>query len=1167
MQKILSSMMATALLLAVSAPAQTGSSLVAGAVADSTNRVIPGASVTLTNEASAEQRTAITNEIGEFVFPAVVPGAYTVRVHAAGFRVLELKGNVVLSSTRLAVGTLRLEVGSVNESVEVTAQTSMVQTDSSEKSELVDLKELQNVSIRGRDPISFLGIMPGVQKGQDPDFLGASYGSTIPAFQGLSTNTNVMMTDGVNGGDSQGGGIYAGTVNLDSIAEVRVLMGNYNAEYGRAGGAIINMITKSGGKDYHGSGWFYKRHEELNANNYFNNLNGLGKSIYRFQTLGGDVGGPVRLPKINLQDKLFFFVLFEDTRLKNPAAIERWTMPTALERQGDFSQSFNGSSLIVVKDPLTGQPFPGNIIPQSRANPYGLAEMNILPMPNYNGAGYNYLFQERFVNQPRQSFSSRVDYHPTDKDTVSVTFKNWGADISGIHVAAAASKWGLAYMTYEFAAYQSTINWTRVITPHLVNEFFVGGLHDKEASPPVGSDCTTNGCGQYNPLKRQNRGALQQLGQFNATWNPYNYVPQASFGGIPTSFSAAAVSFDGREPLSGFDSNLTGKDDLTYTYGPHTFKAGFFFEHSRFGQTATSNFSGNADFGQNSLDPTNTGYAFANAYVGHFNQYTEDLGRGPDNTRHNIMAVYLQDTWKVRRNLTIDIGLRVYRDPWPLQSDGVASIFAASRFDPSWGGNPPALYYPALNGTTRVAVNPLTGGIFPQTYIGDIVPGTGNSCLNLSDTNPCKLNGIVIQNDKTYESGLGFRDPVGPQWDPRLGIAWDPFGDGKTAVRASFGEFHAAAGSVSGNYDRGPAFVYTRLVLNGTLDPSMFQTIPLTSPISVTGTEKKIKVPTVWQYQLGIQRDIGRNMTASVAYVGNTEHYITENYNYNVQPFGLQFQPQYADPTNTSVPLPQAFLVPNKGYLNLTVSHPAARTRYDSLQTKVTRRFAAGLELDANFTWSKNFNYNNWSQLVPVKNFWGLSAIDQTFVSNFTYVYSIPKVSKLIGSEGRAAKAALDNWQISGITTFASGFPQNITLATTDNFNYTGGGDVSAQVALSCNPQLPNGSRNFSRFLNTSCVQRPAGRGSLGSILNNDEFRGPGFNNFDVSLFKNFPVKETRTLQFRWEVYNILNHAEASTVNTAPRFNPQGQQTTAAFGQVTATLPERRMQLSLRFNF
>jgi hypothetical protein len=203
------------------------------------------------------------------------------------------------------------------------------------------------------------------------------------------------------------------------------------------------MITKSGGKDYHGSGWFYKRHEELNANNYFNNLNGLGKSIYRFQTLGRDIGGPVRLPKLNTKDKLFFFVLFEDTRLKNPAAIERWTMPTALERQGDFSQSFNGSSLIVVKDPLNGLPFPGNIIPQSRADPYSLAEMNILPLPNYNGAGYNYLFQERFVNQPRQSFLTRVDYHPTDKDTIGFTFKNWGADISGIHVAAAASKIGV----------------------------------------------------------------------------------------------------------------------------------------------------------------------------------------------------------------------------------------------------------------------------------------------------------------------------------------------------------------------------------------------------------------------------------------------------------------------------------------------------------------------------------------------------------------------------------------------------------------------------------------------------------------------------------------------------------------------------------------------------
>jgi hypothetical protein len=409
---------------------------------------------------------------------------------------------------------------------------------------------------------------------------------------------------------------------------------------------------------------------------------------------------------------------------------------------------------------------------------------------------------------------------------------------------------------------------------------------------------------------------------------------------------------------------------------------------------------------------------------------------------------------------------------------------------------------------------------------------------------------------------------VGPQWDPRVGIAWDPFGDGKTAVRAGIGEFHEAGTSVSGNFDRGPAFVYTRLVLNGTLDPSLFQTTPLTSPISVTGVEKQAKVPTVWQYTLGIQREIARGTVASVTYVGNTQHYVSQNYNYNYEPFGEQFLPQYADPTNTAVPLPQAFLVPNRGYLDLNVAHPAARTRYDALQTKVQRRFTAGLEIDANFTWSKSFQYNSWSQLIPVSNFWGLASIDQTFVANLAYIYSLPKGSKLVG-ESRFTRAALDGWQLSGTLAFGSGFPQNITLSTSDNFNFTGGGDVSAQVTLTCNPQLGFGDRSFSAFLNTSCVGRPAGRGALGSILNGVEYRGPGFNNIDMTLFKNFPMGKDgrRNLQFRWEAFNLPNHAEAMTVNNAPRFNPQGQQTLAAFGTVTATWPERRMQLSLRFNF
>jgi len=898
----------------------------------------------------------------------------------------------------------------------------------------------------------------------------------------------------------------------------------------------------------------------------------------------------VRLPGLDLRDKLFFFVLFEDGRTKNPTPIERWTMPTALERTGDFSKSVDlNGKLITVKDPLTGTAFPNNVIPQSRANPYSLAEMNILPPPNYNGAGYNYLFQERFLNQPRQSFTTREDYRLTDKDTLSVTFKRWGASMDGIHVAASASKWGLAYMIYEFSADQATINWTRVISPHLVNEFFVGGLHDKEASPPVGSNCVKVGCGQYNPLKRQNQGALNSLGQFNNKWNPLNFIPQATWGGIPTSFTAASISFDGREPLTGYDTNLTATDNLTYTRGPHTFKAGFYFEHSRFGQESTSNFSGKIAFDNSSTDPTNTGYAFANAYVGHFASYTEDLGRGPDNSRRRTGAEFVQDTWKIRRNLTLDIGVRIYQVTWPLQSDGVASVFAASRFDPTWHGDPPVLYRPALNGTTRVAVNPLTGVFYPQTYIGSAVPGTGNTCNNLTNANPCaNLNGIVVQNDPTYNPGFGFRQQVGPQWDPRVGIAWDPFGNGKTAVRAAFGVFHQASTGGGGAFNRGPAFVYTRTVYSADLTPSLFQSTPLTSPLNVSGPALVQKIPVVYQYQFGIQRDIGRAMVFDIAYIGNTEHYITQNYNYNVIPFGRRYLPAYADPTSTAspaAPLPDAFVRSNTGYLDMLESSNAARTRYDSMQVKLQRRFAAGLELDGNYTWAKSFAYDGWSQLLARQLFRGPASIDQTHVVNISYVYNLPRFSKWM--PGRFARLALDEWQLSGITTFASGFPQNIALTTSNSFDFTGGGDISnlatsntsatngaAEVVLTCSPQLGHGDRNFAQFFNTSCVSAPSGRGQYGNIFNGAAIRGPGFGNYDVSIFKKFTIKEKREFQFRWEVYNILNHAEASTISTTARFTcasttscANASQTNASFGQVTATLPERRMQGSLRFTF
>jgi len=276
---------------ALLAYSQTSSGSISGTVADSSGQVVPAAEITLTSQRTGEKRTATSSDVGDFVFPALVPGAYTLKVSAKGFRPLEQTNINVAPSARLALGAIQLEVGSVTESIVVQAQGATVQTGNSENGALLDSKQLSMVSIRGRDPISMLRILPGVTQGFDNEFAGGFYGTNAPNFQGLANNTTTIMADGVNGGDGGAGGVFSATINLDAVQEVKVQLSNYTAEYGRAGGAMINIITKGGGREYHGSGYWYKRHEMFNANAFFRNRDGVARQIYRFETLGGGQRG------------------------------------------------------------------------------------------------------------------------------------------------------------------------------------------------------------------------------------------------------------------------------------------------------------------------------------------------------------------------------------------------------------------------------------------------------------------------------------------------------------------------------------------------------------------------------------------------------------------------------------------------------------------------------------------------------------------------------------------------------------------------------------------------------------------------------------------------------------------------------------------------------------
>jgi hypothetical protein len=1161
-------------LFAISASAQSSS--ITGTVSDPSGKVIPGAGVKLTYELNGEVRSAVTDENGDFVFTALGAGAYTIRVESRGFRPMERKGNNVLAASRLALGSLQMDVGAVTETVSVTAQGAGVATTTTAHEAHLDNQQVAMISIRGRDPMAMLRILPGVQQGVDQDTFGGSFATAVPAILG-QTGRQTIYVDGINGGDGGngggGGGNFSDATNLDAIAEVDVKVSNYTAEYGLKGGPQVNLITKHGGQAYRGTAYWYKRHEMFNATNFFNNaaVPRVQKPVYRYQTLGGNLGGPVKIPIPILNPggkKMFFFYSLDDTRLKDAVILRKYTFPTVLERTGDFSQTRTTSgALVPVLDPSNNLvAFPNNVIPANRKNALASTLLDILPAPNalaaqQAGLGYNWINQEASIPHPRQQNILRVDLKPTDKDTISIKFQKWWTKSEGYEVAGASSRWGLVRTRYDFTSDDGKVDYTRIISPRMVNEFSIGIHYSTENGPPASADALAG-------MQRQNRG-LASLRQIAPANNPLNIIPKASFGTLQNnSQQAADITYDGRWPITGADTSFPIRNDLTYTRGVHTFKFGALREHERFGQARSGNFGGTFDFSNDGNDPLRTGFAFSNAFIGHVTNYTEDMGRVPDNFYQSTWAFYAADSWKARRNLTIDIGMRVYRWGYPLWGGGEASAFSFDRFDPKWGGKPP-IYYQPTTSNGRKAINPLTGEILPPAFIGLMLPGTGYSCGPVTPKTPCAINGIVVQNDPTYTSqGKGFYEGMPMLWDPRLGLAWDPFGDGKMAVRASFGVFHQGTGgqAVQGG---GPAFKPTQTIRYTDMN-SYFLGAGPTSPVSVSGFWKEgQKQPLTYNYTLAIQKDLGWHTILDVAYVGTTTHHIVQSWDFNALRAGVKFLPSSRDNTVAATPqnagaLPDNFLRPILGFGSINVSGPATTSRYDSLQVQANRRFARGFEIAGTYTYAGGTS-NGWNQNNPLPSSAARSRLSvQQQVFNMSYVVDLPGGSKLL--PGKVSKAVLDNWQVSGVSTFANGLPSDVSFSTSDSFDFSGGGETCGMVQTG-DAKLARDRRSVDQWFNTSVFQRPSGRGDIGNNCNNAKFILPGFNNHDVSLFKSFHITEKKVLQFRAEAYNTLNHTQFNAVNTAAQFDAAGKQTATQFGKVTSARNERRMQMSLRFSF
>ena len=1136
------------------AAAQSVSGSVSGTVVDPTRQVVPGATIILVNELTRESRTTVTNEIGVFVVPAVKPGTYTLRVELSGFSTYERQRVILPPNESLSAGTIQLKVGSVAESVTITAVTPIVQTTSSEHSALITSTQLEQVADRGRDVVSLLRVLPGVAYTSPSEAPGNSFGSGTPNINGNRATWNTVTVDGAVGNDLGSPNIFSSTINFDAISEVQVQLNNYRAEYGRNGGPVVNIVTKSGSKQFRGSSYWYKRNEKLNANDFFNNRNGVAKPTYRYDNAGATLGGPVPVPRVNAGgDRLFFFYSFDGWKSLNPQPLRQVTVPTALERAGDFSQSFDlNGRLITITDPVTHLPFPGNVIPANRINPNGQSLLNIFPAPNaldrnVTKGNYNYNFQES-LDVPKRQNVMRVDYRASNKDSFYVRGSTWWADNKGYAVPAGTSNWGLAKLHYLFTDSSAVGNYTRIFSNALVNELSVSARHSTENGPPL-SDA------ELARITKSNVG--YRLGQFTPGINPFGIIPQASFGGVT---NAANITYNGRTPLTGSDRLLTANDTLTFTHGKHIYKAGMYAERVSNEEGSDVNFGGNFNFARDVNNPFDSGYAYSNALLGVFQQYNEATARPGAPGTANVVEWFAQDTWRPTRKLTLDYGMRLAWYTHYRARDGRAAEFALDRYDPK---KAPLLFTPTLVNGARVGLNPVTGATVPAALIGALVPGTG-------DIN----NGLVLGSDTSYPAGFKEQAPLLPE--PRVGFAFDPAGDGKSALRGSVGIFHNTRTSGNANWAlvRNPPLAFNPTIFYGTMD-SVLQSTGFLFPSTVLSLERQTETPTLYSYSLSAQRDIGWGTVVDVTYVGSKGRHLLQAKNLNLVPYGARFLPQNQDPTRPGNPLPDNFFRPFPGYDTVWLFQNNGISSYNAMQLTVNRRFAHGLQFGLAYTLSRSKDYtsNNDSgqvgtnfQLPTYQNpdawVYGLSDFDRTHVAVINYTYDVPKVSARW--DNVFSRAILDNWQLSGITTLTSGAPLSVGFTTVDGADINGGGDA-IRVIVNGDPTLPAGDRSLTQWFNTSVFSRPP-RGNPGNSPK-DVVRGPGVTNFDLTLFKNIPFGDRRRLQLRWEVYNLFNQVQFNAINTTARFDAQGAQVNQLFGQVTSARTPRVMQAAVRVVF